>query len=421
MKALTGLAFASLWNRRGTAALTVFSIAVSVALLLGVLHLRDDARRSFASTLSGADLIVGSRSSPVGLLLYTVFRIGDPTGPVSMDVFDKVTRHPDVAWVVPLSLGDSHRGYRVLGTTPGYFDHWRYGRGHSLEFAAGGPFDDLYDAVLGAEVAARLGYRPGDPLVLAHGIGEVSFATHADKPFRVAGILARTGTPVDRTVHVSLAGLEAMHVDWRSGSQAPAGARISAEQARHAELAPTRITAFVVGMRSRPAVFLMQRALQDYRTEALTAVIPGVALSELWQLLGAAEGALAAIAGFVVVAGLLGMLSSILTSLGERRREMAILRSVGARPRDVFILLELEAGLLALAGAIMGVVLMYGGRAAAGPWLERRFGVAMQVGGLTPYDLALLAGVLLAALAAGAWPARRAYRRALADGLSIRL
>ncbi len=421
MRALAGLASRSLWNRRGTAALSVFSIAVSVALLLGVLHLRDDARRSFASTVSGADLVVGSRSSPVSLLLYTVFRIGDATGPVSMEIVERVARHPDVAWVLPLSLGDSHRGYRVLGTVPGYFEHWHYGRGHRLEFARGGPFADLYDAVIGAEVAERLGYRLGDPIVLAHGLGEVSFATHADKPFRIAGILARTGTPVDRTVHVSLEGLEAMHVDWHSGAPPPPGARTTAEDARRADLAPSRVTAFVVGMRSRGAVFMMQRALEDYRGEPLTAVIPGVALTELWQLLGAAEGALLAIAACVVVAGLLGMLSAILTSLGERRREMAILRSVGARPTDVFLLLVLEAGLLALAGAILGVGLMYGARAAAGPWLERRFGVAMELGGLTPYDLALLAGVVLAALLAGAWPARLAYRRALIDGLSIRL
>jgi putative ABC transport system permease protein len=304
---------------------------------------------------------------------------------------------------------------------PGYFEHWHYGRGHSLAFERGGPFADLYDAVVGAEVAARLGYRLGDPIVLAHGIGEVSFATHADKPFRVAGILVRTGTPVDRTVHVSLAGLEAMHLDWRSGAAPAPGARATADDARHADLTPARVTAFAVGMRSRPAVFMMQRALEDYRGEPLTAVIPGVALTELWQLLGAAEGALLAIAACVVVAGLLGMLSTILTSLGERRREMAILRSVGARPSDVFLLLVLEAGLLALAGAALGVLLMYGARATAGPLLERRFGVAMELGGLTPYDLALLAGVVLAALAAGAWPARLAYRRALIDGLSIRL
>jgi putative ABC transport system permease protein len=350
-----------------------------------------------------------------------VFRIGDATGPVSMEIVDKVARHPDVAWVVPLTLGDSHRGYRVLGTTPGYFEHWRFGRGHPLAFAAGHAFADLYDAVIGAEVAERLGYRVGDELVLAHGLGETSFAEHADKPFRVAGILARSGTPVDRTVHVSLEGLAAMHLDWRSGAQAPAGARTSAADARRADLAPHRVTAFVVGMQDRAAVFRMQRALEDYRAEPLTAVIPGVALTELWQLLGVAENALVAVAACVVLAGLLGMLSSILTSLGERRREMAILRSVGARPRDVFVLLSSEAGLLALAGAATGTVLMYGSRIALGPWLERRFGIAMEIGGLTPYDLALLAGIVVAGIATGAWPALRAYRRALADGLSIRL
>ncbi|MEI8297687.1 MAG: ABC transporter permease [Pseudomonadota bacterium] len=421
MKSLAGLALRSLWNRRDTAALTVFSIAVSVALLLGVLHLRDDARASFANTLSGADLVVGSRSSPVNLLLYSVFRIGDATNPVSMAIVDKVARHPDVAWVVPISLGDSHRGYRVLGTMPAYFEHWRYGHGKALAFTAGAPFADLYDAVLGAEVAQRLGYRIGDALVLAHGVGEVSFANHDDKPFRVAGVLARTGTPVDRTVHIGLQGLAAMHVDWTSGAHAPPAERVSADDARHADLTPTRITAFVVGMKARSAVFLMQRALNEYANEPLTAVIPGVALTQLWQLLGVAEGALLAIACCVVAAGLLGMLTAILTSLNERRREMAILRSVGARPRDVFMLLWLESCLLASAGALGGILLMYAALIASRPLLLQRMGVAMELGAPTTYDLALLAAVIGASLLIGAWPAVRAYRRALADGLSIRL
>ena len=421
MSALPLLALRSVWNRRGTAALTVFSIAVSVALLLGVLHLREDARRSFANTVSGTDLVVGARSSPLSLLLYAVFHVGEATQSVSYASYEKVARHPDVAWAVPVALGDSHRGFRVLGTEASYFEHWRYGRGRALAFDAGAPFVDLYDAVLGAEVAARLGYHLGDRIVIAHGLGEVSFAEHADKPFRVAGILARTGTPVDRAVHVSLEGLAAMHLDWQSGAQAPPGERVSAEAARAADLRPQRITAFMVGMRSKSTVLVMQRALNEYRGEALTAIIPGVALTQLWELVGVAETALLVVAACVVVAGLLGMLTAILTSLNERRREMAILRSVGARPLDVFALLLLEAALLAAAGAVAGVGLMYAALAGSAPLLARRFGVVLEIGALTPYDAALLAGVVVASLVIGAVPALNAYRRSLADGLTIRL
>ncbi len=212
------LAAKSLWNRRLTSVLVVISIALSVALLLGVERLRTQARTSFANTLSETDLIVGARGSPMNLLLYSVFRIGDPTNNVRWASYQTIAARPQVAWTVPLSLGDSHRGFRVLGTTAAYFQHYRYGRGQSLQLAEGREFADLFDAVLGAEVADRLGYRLGQSIVIAHGAGEVSFALHDDKPFRVVGILARTGTPVDQTVHVSLAGIEAIHADWQGGA-----------------------------------------------------------------------------------------------------------------------------------------------------------------------------------------------------------
>jgi putative ABC transport system permease protein len=421
LRELLRLATASLWNRRGTALLTVFAIAVSVALLLGVQKVRTEARESFASTISGTDLIVGARSGPLNLLLYSVFRVGDATANVSYGIFEKVAKHPDVDWAIPISLGDSHRGFRVMGTTGAYFEHYRYGRKRPLEFAAGRPFGDLYDAVLGADVAEQLKYRTGDPVVIAHGLGDVSFANHDDKPFRVVGILARTGTPVDRTVHVSLEAISAIHLDWQSGMQAPKGARIDAEAARHAALRPDSITAFMLGMKSKATVFMMQRALNEYRQEPLLAIIPGVALQQLWELVGVADTALMIVASFVVLAGLLGMLTAILTSLNERRREMAILRSVGARPAHVFGLMILESGLLALLGVLLGLALTYGVLAALAPLLEHRFGVFVELSPPSAYDMGLLGAVVAAGLLIGAVPAWRAYRNSLADGLTIRV
>jgi putative ABC transport system permease protein len=415
------LAFASLWNRRGTALLTVFAIGVSVALLLGVQKVRTEARESFASTISGTDLIVGARSGPLNLLLYSVFRVGDATANVSYSVYEKVAKHPDVAWAIPISLGDSHRGFRVMGTSEAYFEHYRYGRKRPLAFAEGAPFRDLYDAVIGAEVAEALQYRLGQEVVISHGLGQVSFANHEDKPFRVVGILERTGTPVDRTVHVSLEAIEAIHLDWGSGMQAPKGARVSAEEARAANLTPKTITAFLLGMESKATVFMMQRALNEFRQEPLLAIIPGVALQQLWELVGVADTALMIIAAFVVLAGLLGMLTAILTSLNERRREMAILRSVGARPGHVFGLMVLESGLLALLGVLLGLVLTYGALAGLAPLLEHRFGVFVELSAPSAYDIGLLGLVVGAGLLIGAVPAWRAYRNSLADGLTIRV
>lgn len=417
---MTGLALRSVWNRRFSAGLTVLAIALSVSMLLGVEKLRSDARDAFANTLSGTDLIVGARSGSVQLLLYSVFRIGGATNNISWQSYQELSRHPRVRWSVPLSLGDSHRGYRVLGTSTGYFERYRYARDRSLRFAAGAPFADVFDAVLGAQVAQQLGYAVGDELVVAHGAGKVSFVQHEDKPFRVAGILARTGTPVDRTVHVSLAGIEAMHIDWHAGAPVP-GRRIGAEQARAMDLTPSSITAFLVGLESRTAVFSVQRAINDYAAEPLLAIIPGVALQELWDLMGVAENALRVIAAMVVVTGLLGMLTVILASLDARRREMAVLRSVGARPLHVFGLFVSEAGVLALLGCALGVALLYAVVLAGGPILAREFGLYLPPPALDLRDLALLAAVVLAGLLAGTVPALRAYRLSLSDGLSMRI
>ena len=415
------LALRSLRNRNSTALLTIAAIAISVTLLLGVEKLRSAARDGFANTVSGVDLIVGARSGQLNLLLYSVFRVGDATANVTWDSYQRIANHPDVAWTIPLALGDSHRGFRVLGTSLAYFEHYRFAGDRQIRFAEGRAFDDLYDAVIGADVAKQLAYTLNQPVVIAHGTGRVSFTEHGDKPFRVVGILERTGTPIDRTVHVSLEAISAIHVDWQGGMQAPPGARVSADEARARDLTPDSITAFMVGMKSRVMTFTMQRAINEYRAEPLMAVIPGVALSQLWNLVGIADTALRIVAGFVVLAGLLGMLTAILTSLNERRREMAILRSVGARPRHVFTLLVTEAGILASSGVALGVALTYLSIFAAQPVLEQRFGIFLQPGGLSEYDFALLGGIIFAALLMGAVPAWRAYRNSLSDGLTIRV
>jgi putative ABC transport system permease protein len=415
------LALLSLWNRRGTALLTVFAIAISVALLLGVQQVRTAARDGFANTVSGVDLVVGARSGPLNLLLYSVFRVGDATANVSWQSYQKIARHPDVAWTIPISLGDSHRGFRVMGTNGAYFEHYQFAGSRELRFAAGRPFSDLYEAVIGSDVAGELGYSVGTRVVIAHGIGDVSFAKHEDKPFTVVGVLERTGTPVDRTVHVGLEAITAIHVDWQSGARAPQGARVGADEARSRDLTPESITAFMVGMRSKVMTFTMQRAINDYRQEPLLAILPGVALSQLWSLVGIADTALMIVAAFVVLAGLLGMLTAILTSLNERRREMAILRSVGARPRHIFTLMVSEAGLLATLGVALGVALTYLLLAFARPLLERRFGIFVQIGGLSGYDLAILGTIVVAAVLMGFVPAWRAYRNTLSDGLTIRV
>jgi putative ABC transport system permease protein len=413
------LAWRSLMNRWVTALLTILAIAVSVMLLLGVEKVRTGARSSFANTISGTDLIVGARSGDLQLLLYSVFRIGNATNNMTYESYEDIAADEAVEWIVPVSLGDSHRGFRVMGTSQGYFEHYRYRRDRSLAFQTGRPFEDLFDAVLGSDVATALGYKLGDPIVVAHGLGDISFAEHDDKPFVVAGILEKTGTPVDRTVHVSLEAIEAIHIDWQSGAQIP-GQTVSADEVRNMDLTPAAITAAFVGLKSKLSTFKLQRSINEYAEEPLSAILPGAALQELWGLIGTAETALGAVSIMVVVTALLGMVTMVLATLNERRREMAILRSVGARPRTVLGLLVAEAGLLGLLGALLGVVLLYLALLIIRPLVDAEFGLYLEIGWLSDRELLSLLAIVGAGLLAGLLPALRAYRLSLADGMMVR-
>jgi putative ABC transport system permease protein len=282
-----------------------------------------------------------------------------------------------------------------------------------------GDLAGLYDAVIGAEVADRLGYRLGQSITLSHGAGGLPGAEHADKPFTVVGILARTGTPVDRTVHVSLEAIEAIHLDWASGAPMP-GVVIPAEQARKFDLKPKQVTAALVGLKGRVAVFAVQRFVANYADEALMAVLPGVALDELWQVVGVGEKALLGMSAMVAIVSLAGLIAVVLAGLNERRRELAVLRAVGAGPRHVLLLLALEGVLITLIGVTLGVLLTVVLIAVAGPWMQAQFGIGLKLSAPSATEWALLASVLVAGLLASLIPGLRAYRLSLADGLSPR-
>jgi putative ABC transport system permease protein len=395
------------------------TVAISVVLLLGVERIRTQAKDSFANTISGTDLIVGGRSGQVNLLLYSVFRIGNATNNIDWKSYQEFANHRAVDWAIPISLGDSHKGFRVMGTNHSYFEHYKYGSKQPLTFSEGREFNGLFETVLGSDVAKQLGYKIGSEIIIAHGISDVGFSRHDNLPFKVVGILAPTGTPVDKTVHVSLEAIEAIHVGWESGARL--GPTPSAAELKARDFQPKQITAMLVGLKSRIQTFALQRQINTYPKEPLSAIMPGVALHELWGMMSVAEQALMAVSGFVVVAGLLGMLSSLLTSLQERRREMAILRAMGARPKHVFSLLISEASLLTFAGIITGVAGLYSILALLQPIIQQSYGIHLTLTALSPYEWMLLGFVQCAGIVIGFIPAFRAYRQSLSDGMTIRI
>ncbi len=410
------VALSSLWSRRGSVMLTLASLTISMAIVIGVEHVRAQAENSFVRTVSGVDLLVGARTSQINLLLYSVFRIGNATNNIQWQSYQDINARPEVAWSIPFSLGDSHRGYRVLGTSNDHFEYFQYGDSEPLRFSEGEQFSHPLHAVVGSEVAQALQYEVAQEIIVAHGIGSTSFVNHDNLPFTIAGVLAPTGTPVDRTIHVTLEGIEAIHLGYQNGIQVAALAP-TADDPILAELQPTQITALLLGLESPMAVFGLQRAINNYPSEPLTAILPAVALGELWQIIGTLENLLSVISILVLTASLLGLSTMLLSSLRERRRELALYRAVGARPSFILWLIELEAFAMTAVAAILGYLVVVAGITLTQGWLSESFALVIDTFPSTPGIWAYMAGAIVAAVVLTLIPATLAYYRSLGHAL----
>jgi putative ABC transport system permease protein len=419
---LISLAWQSLGNRKLTTILTLIAVALSVALFIGVEIVRSGARQGFANTISQTDLIAGPRGGSIQLLLYAIFRIGAASNNISYDSYAKFTQHPAVAWTIPFSLGDSHHGFRVVGTNDNFYERYHYGRGHGIEFEEGRRPRATFDVVLGSDVARDLRYRIGARITLSHGLsGSTAYEQHAGQPFQVVGILRRTTTPVDRSLYITLEGVSAVHVGWEDGAPPMSGDGDPPSQPDKEPLHVEQLSAFLLGAKSRIDALGLQREINTFPDEPLQAVIPAVALAELWQTIGYFENALAVVSLFVVVVGLMGMLVSLYASLEGRRREIAILRSIGAGPRQILALFVLESGLLGLCGSLLGLALIYALAVILQPTVERQFGLFVPLQAPTPAACLYLTAVVVCGFLTGLAPALKAYRSSLVDGLSMRL
>jgi len=422
------LAWRSAWARRQALVMVAFSVAVSVMILLGVQQLRQDARHSFTQALSGVDLIVGPRGSASELMLYSAFQVGRPSRNMSHEAYAAVRALPQVRWALPIQLGDTYRGAPVLGSTRDLFERFQT-QGQGLQWAQGRAFADpsqdpagVYEAVLGAEVAQRHGLKLGDRLVLTHGRADGLAPEHADQPFTVVGVLAPSGAPIDRNVIISLQGFEALHQGMGMPGLPMLGGASTAGVATPtlAELAavvPRELTAVWVGLHARTEVFSARSRIERLPQDSLMAVLPGVALDDLWQVVKLAENALLAVGGLVAVSGMLSVAAVLMVGLAARRKELAVLRALGATPAGVWGLVWLEALGVCVVGIVLGCVLHQALMWALQDLLRTELGIALQWGWPSAPIWWSLGGLVAAASLAAVVPALRAYRLSLIDGL----
>lgn len=466
--AIANLALKSFRNRKLTVLLTVFSIALSVALLITIEKVRVQAKQSFTNTISGTDLIVGGRSSSVNLLLSSVFQMGTATSGISYQSYQAIIHNPMVVWSIPFAFGDSHKGYQVMGTNQDFFNHYQYGEKQPLSFAQGNMFEHNHDVIIGNNVANAMNYTLGDQIIISHG-GADSFMHHDQHSFTITGILNPTSTPIDRTVIVSLTGLDDLHAEQKSmnagydpflnidltnntkdrskpktnGSQVTKDNHVDTDNQHNlehhhdhqhqsmvdsheakkddfADVNVDTISGFYLGLQQRPQALTMMQVVNKFKAEPLMAIMPGVALLELWSVLSVVEKMLFAVSILVVLISLASMLIILLNSLNQRRREMAILRAIGARPTHIFGLMMGEALAIITAGLVSGLGCLYAILFAIKPFVLKHFGIYLQLSVPTVEEWTLLIFVGVAGLLISLFPSIQIYRYALADGMSVK-
>ena len=395
------LAFKSIRFRLFSTTAIIFSLVVSLLLLFSVEKIRKSVEDNFTQTISGVDLIVGPRTGSLQLVLYSVFNIGQATNNVSYESYLKYTNHPSVEWTIPYSLGDGHRGYRVVGTNQDFFKFYKYRSKQNIVLQSGQVFNNLQQVVIGHQVALTLNYKTGDQIVIAHGstTGD-SFEQHDKKPFTVVGVMAATGTALDQSMYISLESMESLHTaEGETKSQ------------------PSSITSFFLKTKSRLQILQLQREITTNKSEPLLAVLPGVVLNELWQSLSRIDFVLKLISFLVLVVGLIGMMISFMTSLNERRRELSILRALGANINFMMGLILIESLLIIIFSLGLSLFLKLILELVLTDFIQNQYGFILSQEFLGLVEYIMIGSVLVLGFLISLMPAFVFRLQSLKDGL----
>lgn len=408
----------SLLNRKATVLLTMAAVIISIFVVLTVQQLDRQIKHSFTRSVSSVDLIVGGKTGQLNLLLSSIFRIGQPSNAISWQSYQNLKQHKLVNWAVPVVLGDSHKGYSVVATTSDFFKHYKYAQKQALELASGQAFQDSADiaqVVLGAEVAAKLGYQVGDRIILSHGVGRTSFAHHDHIKFEVVGVLQQTATPVDQSVHISVMALDLMHDQHKHQQKHQ---QHDHDHHEHAH-SPEKVTAVLVGLKSKIASLTMQAMINNNNKEPMLAIMPGVALTELWQIMKIVERVLYFISLLVLLASFFSIGAMMLATMQQRKREIAIFRALGAHPRFVFLLIQCEVLFITLSSAVVAAASCYLMTKLLAQYISQHFGLYIEADLFAHSEsYQLIAVICVGALVAACIPAIQAYRQALHSRLT---
>ena len=432
------IAWRSIQQRSLASALTALSMALGVALVVAVLVILGVIDQSFRRSAQGYDLIVGAKGSRFELVLSTVFHLGRPTASIRYLVYYELINGryaPDVEAAVPVCLGDTFKGFRVIGTTPDMFDKFEYSSGKPYEFRDGGrnfAWGEPFEAVVGATVARRAGLEVGKTFRPVH--GDVLDRDDEHDEFTVVGILKPTGTPNDRAVFVNIEGFYRIHASAFLGAEPgksaakaepdKSAAKAESDKGHHDEagdeipMDKKEITAVLVALRTGniPRRVALPKMLS--KELEVQAIAPSEEVSRLFEgIVGNVQWILLFLAVLVVIVAGIGILVSMYNSMSDRRHEIAIMRALGARRVTVMLIVLWESILLALGGGAMGVLLGHGLTGLLGPIIADQVGVVVSPFQFQTSELILIPGLILLAVVVGYLPAIVAYRTDVAQSL----
>ena len=415
---MLSLLLKSMRSRIIPTSLVTISLMASMVLLLSIERIQQGAEEGFNQSISGVDAIIGPRSSSIELVLYTVFHLGRPTNNITTKTVNDVKLRGDISWLVPIALGDSHKGFRVVATEPNYFEHIKYANGQPLVFSKGVAFAELSETVLGSDVAEKLSYTVGSKIQITHGSVESIGSKHDDFSFMVTGILNKTGTPIDQAIFLDLKGYELLHLGWKSGKKIFNLDDINLSSLPEDALIPKTVTAAFIGLKSKLTLFNFSKNIREYPKEAISAVIPGIALSELWSIVGLVDKGFQLLSWIIIAISLIAMVTLIIASLDNRKQEMTIYRANGASPKFLAMMVLCESlviGLTAIVGAIILVTIV---TYFATVQLNLALGISpsfkwISMGEITVFSFILLAGALSSLI-----PAVMVFRKNLHQTLS---
>ena len=400
MRALIRLAWRYLWAQPLTASLNLLLLSLGLAAISFVLLVSEQIEAGVRRDLAGIDLVVGAKGSPMQIMLSGVFHLDVPTGNIPLSTLRILRAQPLVARAVPLSLGDSLRGFRIVGTEASYLE--LYGAG----LAQGQLWQAPLQAVLGAEVAQRTGLALGAQIAGSHGLGEQGDA-HEGEAYTVTGILKPTGTVIDRLVLTDLVSVWQLH-EAHHGSAANTSLEEEAEEMERRE-----ITLILLSYRSPLAAISLPRWVNAQA--GLQAAAPALETARLLRLVGMGTDVLRGFAVVLLLAAGLSVWVALLNAVRARQADLAMMRMLGAPPWRVAALVGLEAAILAALACVIGLALGHGLCAVLGQLLADRQSLRLTGAWFSLWELSLPLLAASLALLASAWPAWRAYRLDVSD------